>query len=68
MECGAGDKWELKFNEENQEHELWIYDEQNYKFNDDDFEDDEEEVGFVGFEYGIYSDELIHHLCEARNN
>ena len=37
FECDAGDKWELKVNEENQEHELWIYDE-SCKFDDDNFE------------------------------
>ena len=64
FECDAGDKWELKFNEENQEHELWIYDE-SCKFDDDNFEDNEEEDGFVRTEYGIYSDEIIYQLCEA---
>ena len=64
FECDAGDKWELKVNEENQEHELWIYDE-SCKFDDDNFEDNEEEDGFVRTEYGIYSDEIIYQLCEA---
>tara|TARA_B100000925_G_scaffold174230_1_gene131267 strand:+ start:18626 stop:19087 length:462 start_codon:yes stop_codon:yes gene_type:complete len=62
---GSGEKWELKFNEENQEHELWIYDFDNCKFNDDDFEDDEEEDGFVRTEHGIFSPEIIYNLCEA---
>ena len=60
---GGVDKWELKFNEETQKHELWIYDVDNCKFEDDWVT--EGEKGFVKTEYGIFTDEIIYTLFDA---
>jgi len=69
------DKWELNFNEETQEEELWVYDWNNMFLaesleafmadNGGEAPHGEHGDGYMVTKHGIFSDEIVHKLFDA---